>query len=237
MTSSALDGERTRDWAGRFAESVYATEAELTALDQQAGDGDFGANLAAGVGAAGPLLDRVGASAGPAEYLGALATAFLDEVGGTSGPLFGLLFQAMGRAAGPGPELTTEALGEGAAEGLAAIRRVGDASPGDKTLVDALAPAADALRAAGEKPPADALAAAAEEAWRGCARPRPRRRGWGAPATWANVRPASRTRGPWASPCSSPPPSVRSGRWHPTSAATDRGSGTAVTDRGGCGPS
>ncbi|MFJ3088449.1 dihydroxyacetone kinase subunit DhaL [Streptomyces sp. NPDC086838] len=167
MTSSALDGERTRDWAGRFAESVYATEAELTALDQQAGDGDFGANLAAGVAAAGPLLDRVGASAGPAEYLGALATAFLDEVGGTSGPLFGLLFQAMGRAAGPGPELTTEALGEGAAEGLAAIRRVGDASPGDKTLVDALAPAADALGAAGERPPADALAAAAKEAWRG----------------------------------------------------------------------
>ncbi|WP_405896277.1 dihydroxyacetone kinase subunit DhaL [Streptomyces sp. NBC_00727] len=167
MTSSALDGARTRDWAGRFAESVYATEAELTALDQQAGDGDFGANLAAGVRAAGLLLDRVEAPAGPAEYLGAMATAFLDEVGGTSGPLFGLLFQAMGRAAGPGPELTTDALGEGAAEGLAAIRRVGDASPGDKTLVDALAPAADALKAAGEAPPADALAAAAEKAWRG----------------------------------------------------------------------
>ncbi|MEU2248344.1 dihydroxyacetone kinase subunit DhaL [Streptomyces sp. NPDC019224] len=167
MTSNALDGARTRDWAGRFAESVHATEAELTALDQQAGDGDFGANLAAGVRAAGLLLDRVETSAGPAECLGAMATAFLDEVGGTSGPLFGLLFQAMARAAGAGPELTTGALAEGAAEGLAAIRRVGDASPGDKTLVDALAPAAEALRAAGATPPADALASAAEEAWRG----------------------------------------------------------------------
>lgn len=167
MTSDALDGTRTRDWAGRFADSVHATEAELTELDQQAGDGDFGANLAAGVGAAGPLLDRLGASAGPGDQLGALAAAFLDEVGGTSGPLFGLLFQAMGRAAGSGPGLTTGALADGAAEGLAAIRRVGDAAPGDKTLVDALAPAADALRAAGDAPPADALAAAADAAWRG----------------------------------------------------------------------
>ncbi|MCX0242157.1 DAK2 domain-containing protein, partial [Streptomyces drozdowiczii] len=129
MTSDALDGTRTREWAGHFADSVHATEAELTALDQQAGDGDFGANLAAGVRAAGPLLDEVAASAGPGAYLGALATAFLDEVGGTSGPLFGLLFQAMGRAAGSGPGLTTGALAEGAAEGLAAIRRVGDAAP------------------------------------------------------------------------------------------------------------
>ncbi|MCG7527437.1 dihydroxyacetone kinase subunit L [Streptomyces sp. OfavH-34-F] len=165
--SNALDGVRTREWAERFAASVHATEAELTALDQQAGDGDFGANLTAGVQAAALLLDEVGTAAGPADCLGAMATAFLDEVGGTSGPLFGLLFQAMGRAAGPGPELTTGALADGAAEGLAAIRRVGDAAPGDKTLVDALAPAAGALRAAGETPPAEALAAAAAEAWQG----------------------------------------------------------------------
>ncbi|MYY04483.1 MULTISPECIES: dihydroxyacetone kinase subunit DhaL [unclassified Streptomyces] len=167
MTSNALDGAQTREWAERFAASVYATEAELTALDQQAGDGDFGANLAAGVGAAGLLLDRAADSAGPAEYLGAMATAFLDEVGGTSGPLFGLLFQALSRAAGAGPGLTADALATGAAQGLAAIRRVGDAAPGDKTLVDALAPAAAALRTAQDAPPASALAAAADGAWLG----------------------------------------------------------------------
>ncbi|THA36882.1 DAK2 domain-containing protein, partial [Streptomyces sp. A1136] len=153
MTSNALDGAQTRDWAGRFTASVYATEAELTALDQQAGDGDFGANLAAGVRAAGLLLDRAADSAGPEECLGAMATAFLDEVGGTSGPLFGLLFQALSRAAGAETGLTTDALATGAAQGLEAIRRVGDASPGDKTLVDALAPAAAALRAAQDAPP------------------------------------------------------------------------------------
>ncbi|CAL9631195.1 PEP-dependent dihydroxyacetone kinase, ADP-binding subunit DhaL [Streptomyces sp. enrichment culture] len=167
VTTDVFDGARTRDWTRRFADSVYATEAELTALDQQAGDGDFGTNLAAGVRAAGLLLDRREAPAGPAETLGIMADAFLDEIGGTSGPLFGLLFQALSRAAGSGPGLTTAALAEGSARGLAAIRRVGDASPGDKTLVDALAPAAAALRAAQGTPTAAALAAAADGAWRG----------------------------------------------------------------------
>ncbi|MFF1921246.1 DAK2 domain-containing protein [Streptomyces sp. NPDC058221] len=182
MTTAIFDGTQTRDWMRRFAESVYATESELTALDQQAGDGDFGTNLAAGVRAAGPLLDRMDESGGPEEALGAMAAAFLDEIGGTSGPLFGLLFQALSRAAagadprpdagsgpapGSGADLTAAALARGAAEGLAAIRRVGDASPGDKTLVDALTPAAAALRAAESEPPATALAAAADGAWRG----------------------------------------------------------------------
>ncbi|WP_329170333.1 dihydroxyacetone kinase subunit DhaL [Streptomyces sp. NBC_01685] len=168
MTTAAFDGPQTREWIRRFADSVYATEAELTSLDQRAGDGDFGTNLATGVRAAGLLLDRTDESAGPAEALGTMATAFLDEIGGTSGPLFGLLFQALSRAAADsGPGLTTAALADGTTQGLAAIRRVGDASPGDKTLVDALDPAAGALRAAGTAPPATALATAADGAWRG----------------------------------------------------------------------
>ncbi|MFD3734235.1 dihydroxyacetone kinase subunit DhaL [Streptomyces sp. NPDC058632] len=171
MTTAAFDTAQTRDWMRRFAASVYATEAELTELDQKAGDGDFGTNLAAGVRAAGLLLDRTGGSVGSAKELGVVATAFLDEIGGTSGPLFGLLFQALSRAADstadPGGGLTTGALAEGTAQGLAAIRRVGGAAPGDKTLVDALAPAAAALRAAEGTPPAAALAAAADGAWQG----------------------------------------------------------------------
>lgn len=168
MTHAGFDGRQTLAWMRGFTQSVYATEAELTALDQRAGDGDFGANLAAGVRAAGLRLDRMEGPTDPAETLGAMADAFLDEIGGTSGPLFGLLFQALSRAAfGTGPDLRTASLAEGTARGLAAIRRVGDASPGDKTLVDALAPAAAALLAAKGTPPAEALAGAAERAWQG----------------------------------------------------------------------
>ncbi|WP_299531727.1 dihydroxyacetone kinase subunit DhaL [uncultured Streptomyces sp.] len=170
MTTGAFDGRATSDWMRRFAATAYATEAELTALDQQAGDGDFGVNLTAGVKAGERLLDADGnPDGGPSAPLGSMAAAFLDEIGGTSGPLFGLLFQALARTAeSAGSALTAAALATGTEEGLAAIRRVGDAAPGDKTLVDALTPAAEALRAAPDGTPADqALERAAEAAWQG----------------------------------------------------------------------
>lgn len=109
------------------------------------GDGDFGVNLSTGACSTLRHLDADPAlRSDPAAPLHAAATAFLDEVGGTSGPLFGLLFQSLAVAVAA----TTPTLAAGAAEGLAAIRRVGDAAPGDKTLVDALGPAAEALRTA-----------------------------------------------------------------------------------------
>ncbi|WEH38236.1 dihydroxyacetone kinase subunit DhaL [Streptomyces sp. NBC_01218] len=161
----------TSGWMDRFADSAHATETELTALDQQVGDGDFGVNLSAGVRATQRLRGEEGDAGGdgPSVPLGRAASAFLDEIGGTSGPLFGLLFQALSAAvAAQGPLLTTAALAAGTEDGLAAIRRVGDAKPGDKTLVDALTPAAEALRAAPEgTPPDQALALAADAAWQG----------------------------------------------------------------------
>lgn len=165
----------TAAWIRSFAATASATEAELSALDQQVGDGDFGANLVAGLQA---TLRRLGEAGGPGDSaaapLEAAAAAFLDEVGGTSGPLFGLLFQEMAAAVrAAGPDLDIGALATGAGNGLAAIRRVGEAAVGDKTLVDALSPACDALAsyAAGRRgpaaDPAEALAHAAEAAWEG----------------------------------------------------------------------
>ncbi|CAM5341664.1 MULTISPECIES: dihydroxyacetone kinase subunit DhaL [Streptomyces] len=167
-TSLSHDATATDGWIRRFAESARATEGRLTSLDQQVGDGDFGTNLTAGADAAVRRLDRIPADGtDPAAPLEAAATAFLDEVGGTSGPLFGLLLQSLAAAvAASGP--TTAAYAEGVADGLAAIRRVGDAAPGDKTLVDALAPAAEALRGTSADTSVDqALADAAEAAWEG----------------------------------------------------------------------
>ncbi|MGW1465961.1 dihydroxyacetone kinase subunit DhaL [Streptomyces sp. NPDC002308] len=169
--ATAFDSTFTSGWMDRFAASALATETELTTLDQQVGDGDFGVNLSAGVRAAQRLRSEGGnADEGdPSAPLGSTANAFLDEIGGTSGPLFGLLFQALGAAvAADGPALTTAGLAAGTENGLAAIRRVGDAKPGDKTLVDALTPAAEALRDAPDGTPPDrALALAADAAWEG----------------------------------------------------------------------
>ncbi|MET9480320.1 dihydroxyacetone kinase subunit DhaL [Streptomyces sp. NPDC006638] len=165
-----VDGTFTDGWMRRFAASVSATEAELTALDQAAGDGDFGTNLMAGLDVTLRFLGDPPTGPGdPAAPLRAAATAFLDEVGGTSGPLFGLLFHEMAVAATEaGRELTVSALAAGAGAGLSAIRRVGEAAPGDKTLVDALVPACDALRSCDRKgDPREALSRAAAASWEG----------------------------------------------------------------------
>ncbi|CAM5683117.1 hypothetical protein SFUMM280S_04753 [Streptomyces fumanus] len=122
----------TGTWMRRFADTVRSTQAQLTALDQQVGDGDFGTNLSAGTVAALTRLDALDAltpldacgATGAAAALEAAATAFLDEVGGTSGPLFGLLLQSLAASVAE-LGLTTPALTRGVVKGLAAIRRVG----------------------------------------------------------------------------------------------------------------
>jgi dihydroxyacetone kinase-like protein len=163
----------TDGWIRRYAASAAATEAELSALDQQVGDGDFGANLVAGLQAAVRLLgelDGPGAAsaAGP---LDAAAAAFLDEVGGTSGPLFGLLFQEMAVAVAAADNgLFVGSLAAGIGNGLSAIQRVGEAAVGDKTLVDALVPACTALASyPSSADPVEALSHAARAAWEGVA--------------------------------------------------------------------
>ncbi|MER8003062.1 DAK2 domain-containing protein [Streptomyces sp. NPDC095613] len=125
-----------------YARAARTAHDTLTALDQISGDGDFGDNLREGLDLVASALDTR-----PAEPPFAVAAeVFLDEVGGTSGPLLGLLFQEIARALAAHDD-DHEAWRAGVREGLAAIQRVGEAEPGDRTMVDALAPARDALDA------------------------------------------------------------------------------------------
>ncbi|WP_019549471.1 dihydroxyacetone kinase subunit DhaL [Streptomyces sulphureus] len=127
-----------------YARAARTAHEALTALDQISGDGDFGDNLRDGLDATVAALD-----AGPDVSATAVAgSVFLDEVGGTSGPLIGLLFNEVSRALN---ETADDRAGwtEGVRSGLAAIQRVGEADPGDRTLVDALVPALDALAGGG----------------------------------------------------------------------------------------
>ncbi len=123
----------------RFARAVTDGHGTLTDLDQHSGDGDYGDNLRAGVRLAVALAQR-----GPQRGFGALGEVFLDEVGGTSGPLLGLLFSEVARALAHGPA-DAASFAAGARAGLTAIQRVGEAEVGDRTMVDALAPAVTAL--------------------------------------------------------------------------------------------
>ncbi|MFI5953260.1 dihydroxyacetone kinase subunit DhaK [Cryptosporangium sp. NPDC051539] len=130
---------------------VAAAKPELTRLDQVTGDGDFGDNLEAGVRAA--LADPAHRGLRAAEH------AFLDDVGGSSGPLYGLVFQHLRRALDAATGV--DALRAGLSSALAAVQRVGGAAPGDRTMVDALHAAAQAPGSFADVVRAAAVAAAA----------------------------------------------------------------------------
>jgi phosphoenolpyruvate---glycerone phosphotransferase subunit DhaL len=130
----------TGDILRAYADDAAEAHAALTDLDRRSGDGDFGDNLRGGLRRAVAVREE----RPDADALAVLGEVFLDEVGGTSGPLFGLLFSELARAVAADPE---GGWASGAAAGLAAIQRVGEARVGDRTLVDALAPAVTALQA------------------------------------------------------------------------------------------
>ncbi|MDG4825719.1 DAK2 domain-containing protein [Asanoa sp. WMMD1127] len=122
---------------------------ELTRLDQAAGDGDYGDNLREGLrGAVGRIPDDADLAA---EFETA-GTYFLDQVGGTSGPLVGLLFTDVGASLERGGD-DDAALVAGLDAGTAAISRVGEAKVGDRTMLDCLGPTLDDLHTA--RPPVD----------------------------------------------------------------------------------
>jgi dihydroxyacetone kinase len=121
-------------WLDGFIRGLLALCDDLNALDQKAGDGDFGTNVRVGVDAA--RAWATGTDADLATDLRSLAQAFSNDVGGSSGPLLGLLFTHAANASERG-----DSLASGLRAGVEAITRVGGAQPGDRTLIDALHPA------------------------------------------------------------------------------------------------
>jgi dihydroxyacetone kinase len=135
------------------AAALEAAEPRLTELDAAAGDGDLGISMARGAAAIRALPD--GAWADPPTALAALGEALRRALGGSSGPFYaaGLLRAARAMQEGGDWPAAFRA-------GIAALAELGGAKPGDRTMLDALAPAAEALSGHG-------LAAAAEAAERG----------------------------------------------------------------------
>jgi dihydroxyacetone kinase phosphoprotein-dependent L subunit len=162
-----LDADGVRRWVVTFLDAAEREVADLGELDRQSGDGDFGTNLTTSIRSARAALGD-GPPGRPADSFAALSTAFLGT-GGTSGPLFGMWFRELARAAGDETELTLRALAAGVRKGLDTVRRLGGAAVGDKTMIDAIQPAADALAQSAQESAElrDALAGAAHAAREG----------------------------------------------------------------------
>nr|WP_202501239.1 dihydroxyacetone kinase subunit DhaL [Streptomyces sp. SID5785] len=116
----------------------------LTALDSPIGDADHGSNLRRGFTAVRTVLDKEAPDT-PGAVLTLCGRQLISTVGGASGPLYGTLLRRTGKALGDAAEVTEAELAAALRTGVDAVAALGGAAPGDKTMLDALVPAVDAL--------------------------------------------------------------------------------------------
>jgi dihydroxyacetone kinase-like protein len=134
-------------WLRTFADEVTDHADELTRLDSEIGDADHGSNMRRGMNAVVGKLDAA-PDAAPAALLKSAGMTLVSTVGGASGPLYGTFFLRMGTSAGDRAEFDGAAFAAALRAGLEGVLTRGKAQLGDKTMVDALTPAVDALDAA-----------------------------------------------------------------------------------------
>lgn len=163
-----MDTATCHAWVVRFAELVAADAERLTALDAAIGDGDHGINMNRGLQAAVAALDD-GAAETPGRVLIVAGRAVVSKTGGASGPLYGTGLRRAGKALDEGDASQPAAVGAALRAMLVGITELGGAAEGDKTMVDALAPAVSAFEQAAPDGVAPAAAAAAEAAAAGLA--------------------------------------------------------------------
>lgn len=159
--------QTTRDIIGEMAAAMEENRRYLTRLDSEIGDGDHGNNMNRGFKAALEGLDGADPST-PADVLKAVAMTLINKVGGAAGPLYGTAFLRASKAFQDKERVTAEDAAEALEAALGGIKQRGKAEVGDKTIVDALEPAAEAAKeAAGEGSVAAVLRAAAGAAEEG----------------------------------------------------------------------
>jgi phosphoenolpyruvate---glycerone phosphotransferase subunit DhaL len=149
------------DVAARFKEQ----RAYLTQLDSPIGDADHGINLDRGFTAVLTKLPTV-ADKDIGTILKTTGMTLVSTVGGASGPLYGTAFLRAGMALADRHELGPDDIVAALEAGLEGIMTRGKAQRGEKTMIDAIAPAVDALKAAQADgtPFVDAMRAAAAAA-------------------------------------------------------------------------
>jgi dihydroxyacetone kinase-like protein len=145
----AITRDATLDWMNRFAAEMAEHRAELVALDTAIGDGDHGTNMNRGMTKA---LEKLQAAEqpDPGAVLKTVAMALVSSVGGAAGPLYGTLFLQMGGALAGEAEVDLPTYAAAWRKALEGVQARGKAEPGDKTMVDALTPAVEALESASD---------------------------------------------------------------------------------------
>jgi phosphoenolpyruvate---glycerone phosphotransferase subunit DhaL len=167
-STSSITSAEVRDWIRAYAAAIAEHRAELVRLDTAIGDGDHGTNMERGMRKA---VEKVDGTDGDdiGALLKAVGMALVSSVGGAAGPLYGTLFLQMGTACTGRQELDLAGWTAALESGVKGLQARGKAELGDKTMVDALVPGVEALRAAGDDGGglADALRRSADAAEEG----------------------------------------------------------------------
>jgi len=142
--SQQLDVAALDRWIREFARLIAANKDLLTQLDSAIGDADHGTNMDRGMTAVVAALDG-GRPASAAALLKQVGMTLVSTVGGASGPLYGTLFLRMATAAGGATSLDGPAFATVLQAGVDGVIQRGKAEAGDKTMLDALAPAVEEL--------------------------------------------------------------------------------------------
>ena len=146
MSGAEITAGGVADWVRGFAAAVAEAKDELTELDSAIGDADHGINMNRGMQAVVEKLDADEPGDVPA-LMKAVGMTLISKVGGAGGPLYGTLFLQFGQAAPP-DAMTPDDFAASFDAAVAGVQSRGKAEAGDKTMLDALLPAGDALRAA-----------------------------------------------------------------------------------------
>ncbi|MFF8693753.1 dihydroxyacetone kinase subunit DhaL [Streptomyces sp. NPDC015144] len=139
-----LDADFFHRWMTASAALVDREADRLTDLDAAIGDADHGSNMRRGFAAVTKVLAEEGPGT-PGAVLTLAGRQLISTVGGASGPLYGTLLRRTGKALGDAPAVSKRELAGALAEGVAAVAQLGGAKAGDKTMLDALLPAVEAL--------------------------------------------------------------------------------------------
>ena len=143
----AVSREDVLRWLDASQKVFAENRQQLTDLDSAVGDGDFGISLDRGFTAVQAELSAHPPADLPSVFKNA-ATVLIRTMGGTSGPLLGTFFLRAGAACAGKSELAPSDVVAVFQAGVEGIQQRGKAALGDKTMLDALLPAVDAMRSA-----------------------------------------------------------------------------------------
>lgn len=164
MPKESLNPAEAKAMLHRVADVIIESEPLLSQADRDLGDGDHGLGMQRGMRAAKEALDAEESFDEAGKVFATMGKAMMSSMGGASGVVFGSMFRAGGKAMKGETDLTSAGLAATLSAAAESVMQRGGAKLGDKTMLDALIPAAEKAAEVSGQPLHEALGAIADAA-------------------------------------------------------------------------